>query len=290
MTLATQHAEIDRTLLEHFEVHHCTSLEHPEDEFDLDAGLGLCFEFDYPDRPGLDLMRRTKERLPQVPILMITTHHSESLAIWAYRNRVFDYLVKPITADDIRRCHEFLTAIQHIEPDQRKRRILSFRSRIPSEIPAGQRQRHKRLAPALLYVDRMFRGKIRNVEVAELCDMSQYHFSHEFRQTFGLTFQEYVLRYRILEACRELKHPNVSVTSVAYSVGFNDPSYFARVFRRYVGHSPTEYCQLAAGAGHSGRLADILDRLELTEVRSALADRRRGDRRDVRPDRRQTGI
>ena len=50
-----------------------------------------------------------------------------------------------------------------------------------------------------------------------------------------------MVRYRIVEACRELRHPNVPVTNVAHSVGFNDPSYFARVFRRFVGVSPSEY-------------------------------------------------
>ena len=48
---------------------------------------------------------------------------------------------------------------------------------------------------------------------------------------------------RIFEACKELQHSNVPVANVAYSVGFNDPSYFARVFRRFVGLSPSVYCE-----------------------------------------------
>jgi AraC-like DNA-binding protein len=50
-----------------------------------------------------------------------------------------------------------------------------------------------------------------------------------------------VLRYRILEACRLLRNPNANVTKVAYSVGFNDASYFSRVFRRFIGVSPSSY-------------------------------------------------
>ncbi len=285
MTLATQHAEIDRVLLRNFDVHPCTDIARPEDEFDLDSGIGLCFEFDYPDRPGLDLMRTTKERLPHVPILMITTHHSESLAIWAYRNRVFDFLVKPLIDDDINRCLGLLSEIQNIGQQQNKRQILNFRSRMPTEIPVGQRLRHQRLAPALGYVERRFRSRIRNADVAELCDMSQYHFSHEFTETFGLTFQEYVLRYRIFEACKELRHPNVPVANVAYSVGFNDPSYFSRVFRRYIGCSPTEYCAHADSPEFARRLDDIVEKLKLNGIRPSKTDRRRTDRRVVNSDR-----
>ena len=278
MTLATQHAEIDRVLLKHFDVHHCNDVTNPESEFDLDAGLGLCFEFDYPDRPGLELMRATKERLPHVPILMVTIHHSEQLAVWAYRNRVVDFLVKPITDDDILRCYELLSAIQNIDA-QSKRPILNFRSRIPSEIPAGQRLRHTRLLPAIRYVEKHFRGKIRNADVAELCGMSHYHFSHEFTETFALTFQEYVLRYRTLESCTELRHPNVPVANVAYSVGFNDPSYFARVFRRYIGCSPTEYSANADSPEFVKRLEDVAQKLDLTGHEYTPADRRKADRR-----------
>ena len=97
--------------------------------------------------------------------------------------------------------------------------------------------------------------------------------------SFSLTFQEYVIRYRIFQACTELRHPNVGVANVAYSVGFNDPSYFARVFRRYIGCSPTEYS--AAAAKHEGetRLEDIAEKLELTGLESGSVDRRRHDRR-----------
>lgn len=278
MTLTTQHAEIDGVLHKHFDIHHCTDVTKPEDEFDLDAGLGLCFDFDYPDRPGLELLQATKERLPHVPVLMLTIHHSERLAVWAYRNRVVDFLVKPITDEDTTRCYELLSAIQSIDA-QNKRPILNFHSRIPPEVPSGQRHRHKRLLPALRYVEKNFRGKIRNADVAELCDMSQCHFSHEFAEAFSLTFQEYVLCYRILEACSELRHPNVPVTNVAYSVGFNDPSYFARVFRRYLGCSPTEYCANADKPEFTERRDGIARKLELNGLNFTAVNQRNTDRR-----------
>ena len=102
MTLATQHAEIDRVLLKHFDVHHCTDVTNPEGEFDLDAGLGLCFEFDYPDRPGLELMRATKERLPHVPILMVTTEGEFDRISSAIEEGANEYVIKPFDKDILR--------------------------------------------------------------------------------------------------------------------------------------------------------------------------------------------
>ena len=56
-----------------------------------------------------------------------------------------------------------------------------------------------------------------------------------------MTFREYLLRARIHEARRLLIGGNISVTGVAYSVGFNDGSHFARIFKRITGHLPSDY-------------------------------------------------
>jgi AraC-like DNA-binding protein len=126
-----------------------------------------------------------------------------------------------------------------------------------------------RLAPAVYFVQKTFRQKIRNADIAERCGMSPFHFSHAFAETFSLTFQEFVLRYRIFEACKELQHPNVPVANVAYSVGFNDPSYFARVFRRFIGVSPSEYCERTGSGETAQRVRDLAKSLESPRLKSA---------------------
>ena len=98
-----------------------------------------------------------------------------------------------------------------------------------------------RLLPALYYVKQNFRFKVRNEVVSKLCDMSPFRFSRSFRETYGITFQDYVMRFRILESCRQLQDPNSNITDVAYAVGFNDASYFSRTFRRYIGMTPSIY-------------------------------------------------
>jgi AraC-like DNA-binding protein len=119
--------------------------------------------------------------------------------------------------------------------------------------------------------------------------MSSFHFSHEFTEAFSLTFQEFLLRYRILEACKELRHPNISVANVAYSVGFNDPSYFARVFRRYFGLSPSEYCEQIRQGDHEIGLQALIDKLELPVLESMQVSSRPEDRRQTDFQRRRVG-
>ena len=275
MMLATQHSEVDPTINSHFEVHHCLNIYHPEEQFDLGKKFGLCFEFDYPDRPGLELMRSMKERYPQLPVFMITAQHSERLAVWAYRNNIFDFIVKPVGKDEVNRCVDLLSRLQSLEEQPARRSLYKFKTRIPMEIPVGQRMLDVRLAPAVHYVEKNFRGTIRNAVVAEICGMSVYHFSHEFTEAFSLTFQDFVIRFRILQACRELRHPNIAVGNVAYSVGFNDPSYFSRVFRRYVGCSPSEFSEQAKSTDGEKRILDLAERLNLPDIGSIQVDRRK---------------
>ncbi len=277
MTITTRHAEIDQNFLDYFDVHYNLNARHPENELELEPGVAICFEFDYPDRPGLSLLCRTKESYPRIPILMLTAQHSEQLAVWAYRNRVLDYLVRPVAVEDLRRCKDLLQAIQVAEQQHDSRSSIDYKyykSNIPVDIPAGQRLGSVRLAPAVNFVQKNFRRKMSNAEVAELCGMSSFHFSHAFTGTFSLTFQEFVLRYRIFEACRELQHPNVPVANVAYSVGFNDPSYFARVFKRFVGISPSEYCEKVESNEIDRQMRDLVERLGLPQLDSMKSDHR----------------
>jgi AraC-like DNA-binding protein len=93
--------------------------------------------------------------------------------------------------------------------------------------------------PAISYIDGHLAEKLTEHELAVYCDMSSIKFSRGFRRAFGMTFQEYLLRLRINESQRLLRNPKASVVDVSYTVGFRDQSYFCRVFKRFVGMTPT---------------------------------------------------
>ena len=275
MTITTRHAEVDRKFQDNFDIRYCSNHSHLEEELEGKSGVAICFEFDYPDRPSMSLLCNTKERYPRIPILMLTLQHSERLAVWAYRNRVLDYLVTPVSDEDFLRCKGLLQAVQTAEDRQGSRKNVERKAIIPVEIPSGQRTGGVRLAAAVHFVQKNFRGKIRNADIAARCGMSSFHFSHAFTETFSLTFQEFVLRYRIFEACKELQHPNVPVANVAYSVGFNDPSYFSRMFRRFIGISPSEFSAQICSDEIDQRIRNLATSLDLPELKSMKVEPQR---------------
>ncbi len=222
-----------------FQIQICGRSEQLDEQMVSDAPQVICFEFDYPDRAGMQLIQAIKENYPSLPMIMTTLQHSEELAVWAFRSRLADYLVKPVPRSELERCHGMLIQMCQGKKGQGSRKMAQQTLQVPPEISTLPRAVDRVLQPAVYYVAKNFRRKIQNQEVADLCAMSPFNFSRAFKDAFGISFRDYVVRYRLREACRLLNNPNVTITDVAYAVGFNDVSYFSRMFKRYLGMSPS---------------------------------------------------
>jgi YesN/AraC family two-component response regulator len=206
------------------------------------------FDFDFPTRQGLNVLRETKRAFPSLPLIMLTVQHSEALAVWAFRSRVWDYFVKPLSMTDVERCLVSLGEMLSLRQVGATPRMAAIPgSAIPEEhrTSAPHRQDPATLAPAISYVEQTFRAKVTSGKAAALCGLSAFQFSRVFKETYAITFQEYLLRFRVREACRLLKNPAAQVADVAQLVGFNDSSYFCKIFKRYTSFSPSRFSSVA---------------------------------------------
>jgi len=222
-----------------FEVTRCAGSHGLSREMSRVKPEVVCFDYDFPERAGLRLAAETKQTYPSIPMLMSTVQHSESLAIWAFRSRLTDYLVKPISQEELQRVQHVLYDMVGLRHDQPRRRLTRPPVVVPNEAMTASKSPESALLPAIYYVQEHFGEKIQAEEVAKLCAMSPYRFSRNFHEAFGLTFRDYVVRYRLKEAKRLLRNPQASVTDVAFAVGFNDVSYFSRMFKRHFGAAPS---------------------------------------------------
>ena len=81
--------------------------------------------------------------------------------------------------------------------------------------------------------------------------MSPHYFCRFFKKVTGTTFKEYLLRLRIDKAKELLMKYNMSVTEIAYQVGFENLSYFFRVFKRFTTLNPMEFRKLSNTMTHN---------------------------------------
>lgn len=78
-------------------------------------------------------------------------------------------------------------------------------------------------------------------EMAGVLNLSQYHFCRLFKQSTGVTPHQYLTRCRIDRAKQLLSQPELTITEIAFQVGFTNHSSFTRLFRQYVGLTPTAF-------------------------------------------------
>lgn len=78
-------------------------------------------------------------------------------------------------------------------------------------------------------------------DLAKACDMTPKYFCRFFSEMTGKTPIDYINYYRIECAAERLLYSQDSVTEVAFGCGFNDLSYFVKIFKRYKGTTPTKY-------------------------------------------------
>lgn len=77
--------------------------------------------------------------------------------------------------------------------------------------------------------------------VAQHLFVSSSHLSRLFREELDCTINDYLTRVRVEQAVEIMKKPEFSVSQVSIAVGFQNQSYFAKVFRKYIGVTPLIY-------------------------------------------------
>jgi AraC-like DNA-binding protein/ActR/RegA family two-component response regulator len=199
----------------------------------------VCFEFEHPDDAGLRALRDFKVAHPSLPLLMLTTQHSEALAVWAFRVRVWNYLTKPVAASELAANFAMLARIA-LEERGPSRPVRTVGALMPPDAKAAKPQESP-LRCALRHVEHNFEQKLRQSSIAASAGMSSSAFSRAFKAEFGITFSQYLARYRIGRACQMLRQGSHSVTNVGQAVGFDDASHFARTFRALLGISPSSF-------------------------------------------------
>ena len=91
------------------------------------------------------------------------------------------------------------------------------------------------------FIDAQISNEITISDLASVAGLSQFHFIRAFKYTVGLPPYQYVLSERIHRAKGLLSQPDLSLADVALTVGFSDASQLNRVFRKFVGVTPTAY-------------------------------------------------
>lgn len=193
------------------------ALADPPDLIILDLMMPVMDGFDVLER------LRTDERTRQIPVIILSG--------------------RQLTLADVKRLERFTAVTLHnkgvLTPEEiaiSLHRALFDDETLPPQTSALVRQ-------AIAYLHQNYGRSLTRREIAAELGMSEDYLSRAFSQELGLSPWDYLNRYRVAQARDLLRHTPDSVTVIGRRVGFQDPAYFSRVFRRIVGVSPNAYRQ-----------------------------------------------
>ncbi|MDH5230536.1 MAG: helix-turn-helix transcriptional regulator [Gammaproteobacteria bacterium] len=220
-------------------LHFSSIADCPCDEF-AKARLVL-YHLKSPNDNVLCQLKSLKQRHSAVPIVVTAEQKDDQITTWALRARMWDLILLPAEFNYLKQKLHFLLHETTFENRGGRDVVFPCQRQQAALRPDRQYDRSKKTFKAIQYMDDFFASKVRLGDLAGMCNMSPSAFSNTFKRENGITFSQYLQNHRIDTAKELLKIKHNSVAEVAYACGYDDVSYFIRVFRNDVGQTPTDF-------------------------------------------------
>ena len=200
------------------------------EKFSIDLAL---LDIEVPLYDGLTIAQKLKETYPEAQVIMLTAYGTFEYAQRALRIGVNDYLVKPYLSEEL--AEIIMSAIGS------KEQVSSYCRQIPF---LEKEPEHPVVRMALSYITKNYAEHLSLAELAEELNISDDHLGKCLKKDIAMGFSELLSRYRIHQAQRMLSTENITAAEVAHIVGFSDPNYFYKCFKKYTGVSAKTYANL----------------------------------------------
>ena len=112
----------------------------------------------------------------------------------------------------------------------------------PGPVPKTAVQDEQRVKQAILYIQEHFMETVTLEDISSSIMVIKSECCRCFKRTLNVTPFEYLMKYHILESTKRMhRKPLDSISEIAGSVGFNNTSYYNKIFKKYMDCTPTEY-------------------------------------------------
>ncbi len=182
-----------------------------------------------PVMDGLNMIQALNEWGVKTCFVILSAYEEFGLARQAISLGVKEYMVKPVTYDEMEEVLERLLR-------QQEGKLRKKREPLASQYPEA----HLLVIKALGIIESSYALRITQEEIAQRLHVTPEYFSSLFHRDVAESFPKFVNKYRI-EVARELLLEGVSHREVPYQVGFADGKYFNKVFKDIAGESVTDF-------------------------------------------------
>ncbi len=180
-----------------------------------------------PGIDGFELIEWIKTNSYNCEIIILTAYGTFEYARKALDFGVAGYLLKPINEAELK---ELLNkAIVNINQNSKQAEHgKSVNYTLPVRL-------------ACEYIEKNFQEDINLNKISNYVSLSKNYFCNIFKKETGMTIWDYLIRIRMEEAKKMLLETGQKAYDVSERVGYDDPSYFGRLFKKYTGFTPIEF-------------------------------------------------
>ena len=173
-----------------------------------------------PIMDGVTFIKCVRKEFPQISIVCLSGYSDYEYLRECMQLGVKDYLLKPTDKQEL-----FRTILRLVEEKSED----------------DVKSQNYIIAKALEYIGQNYGHPIKLADVAEHVCLNTVYFSRVFKQQMGVGFVEYLTDFRIEKAISLMKDPAIKINIIADKVGFYSSRYFAVIFKKRKGMTPSEY-------------------------------------------------
>ena len=194
-----------------------------------------------PKMDGFEFTKqiKTNELTSFIPIVLLTAKTSDEAHLEGLKSTADAFLTKPFNHNIVK------ATVQQLISERKK-----LQQRYSQELIL------KPVDIVINSVDEKFLQKLQTIldtqlanadftaeEFATQIGISRMQLHRKLKSLLGVSATEFIRNERLKNAAELLKKGNGNISEIAYSVGFNEISYFSKCFKDYFGSSPTEYAE-----------------------------------------------
>jgi YesN/AraC family two-component response regulator len=192
-----------------------------------------------PEMDGFELCQKIKsdERISHIPVILLTAKADLDSRIEGLEYGADDYINKPFESAELKiRVRNLIK--------QRKRLREKFSRLIeikPGDVTASSMDEQFMERLIFVFEKHISESGYTTEHFAKDVGFSKTHLNRKLKAITDLSIHAFILNLRLKRAAQLLKKKAATVSEIAYSVGFESPSNFARAFRAHYGQSPRDF-------------------------------------------------
>ena len=192
-----------------------------------------------PGIDGIELLKQLKQNITtnHIPVILLTAKSAETSRMEGLQAGADDYIVKPFNIELLElKISNLLEERKKLQEKYRRRVVIG-----DSEIEI-ENEDEKFLKKALLIVETKMKDPDFSVKVfSQEIGLSRVHLYRKLHALLEESPGDFIKRIRLERAAQLLAKSKKNVSEVCYEVGFKDPVYFAKCFKKAFNKSPSEY-------------------------------------------------